>query len=230
MNGHITNCPFLKIFLTTELSSSYISQESKSISINCKIKIVAGFIKGFIYLLIGLLGLSIFSCSSKPDTNGNALAEAALSLTEHRVTYDPSYVKISYPNGDVPSSTGVCADVVIRAYRLTGIDLQQLVHEDMHDNFEAYPNNWGLRKTDTNIDHRRVPNLKKFFERKNAALPITHNTADYLPGDIVSWRINNGLPHIGIVVGSDYIVHNIGYGQVAEPRLFDFEITGHFRY
>ncbi len=165
------------------------------------------------------------------------LANAALSLTYQQVRYDPSYFKIDYPNGDVPSDKGVCTDVVIRAYRLIGIDLQKEVHEDMSKHFNLYPNYWGLNHTDTNIDHRRVPNLMKFFERKGTALPITNNPDDYLPGDIVCWDLGNGQTHIGIVVNkkSDdkkryLIVHNIGRGQEVSDCLFDFKIIGHYRY
>ncbi|PKR80518.1 DUF1287 domain-containing protein [Brumimicrobium salinarum] len=165
------------------------------------------------------------------------LAEAALTLTNDKVTYDPSYFSIAYPNGDVPSDKGVCTDVVIRAYRKVGIDLQKEVHEDMRRNFGAYPKNWGLKSTDKNIDHRRVPNLRTFFERKNAALPITNDANAYLPGDIVTWELTNGMKHIGIVADKKsrdkqrpLIVHNIGAGQVLEDCLFRYKITGHYRY
>ena len=165
------------------------------------------------------------------------LSMAALELTHNRVTYDPSYFSIDYPNGDVPSDKGVCTDVIIRAYRKIDIDLQKLVHEDMKANFSKYPQNWGLKATDKNIDHRRVPNLMRFFKRQGAELPITKNPSDYLPGDVVSWRLDNGLTHIGIVVdrksdnGKRYkIVHNIGGGQVVEDCLFRFTIIGHYRY
>ena len=165
------------------------------------------------------------------------LANAALSLIHQQVNYDPSYFKINYPNGDVPPDKGVCTDVVIRAYRLIGIDLQKEVHEDMNQHFNLYPNIWGLRHTDTNIDHRRVPNLMKFFERKGTVLPITNNPDEYLPGDIVCWDLGNGQTHIGIVINqkSDdkkryLIVHNIGRGQEVSDCLFNFKIIGHYRY
>ncbi len=165
------------------------------------------------------------------------LSNAALSLTGQHVIYDPSYYKIPYPNGDLPSDKGVCTDVIIRAYRLIGIDLQKEVHEDMQAHFNLYPKNWGLYKTDTNIDHRRVPNLMKFFERKGTVLPITGNSDDYLPGDIVCWDLGNGITHIGIVVNkksNDFkrylIVHNIGNGQELSDCLFDYKIIGHYRY
>ena len=165
------------------------------------------------------------------------LSESALTLTKQKVTYDPSYYSIPYPNGDVPSGKGVCTDVVIRAYRLVGIDLQKEVHEDMKTNFSKYPKNWGLKSTDKNIDHRRVPNLMKFFQRKGAAKPISKKSKDYLPGDVVCWNLSGGITHIGIVVdkksndGKRYmIVHNIGGGQVLQDCLFDFKIIGHYRW
>lgn len=165
------------------------------------------------------------------------LSQAALQLTQQQVTYDPSYFSITYPNGDVPSDKGVCTDVVIRAYRKVGIDLQKEVHEDMKANFSAYPKNWGLTRTDKNIDHRRVPNLMKFFERQGAEKPMTTNPSDYLPGDIVCWNLGGGTTHIGIVVNKQsrdkkryQIVHNIGSGQVLEDCLFTYTIIGHYRY
>lgn len=165
------------------------------------------------------------------------ISDAALSLTKDNVTYDPSYFSIAYPNGDVPSSKGVCTDVIIRAYRKLGVDLQKEVHEDMKANFNVYPKNWGLRTTDKNIDHRRVPNLMIFFKRKDSEKPISKEAKDYKPGDIVSWDLGKGLTHIGIVVNKkskdgkrNLIVHNIGAGQVLEDCLFKFKIIGHYRY
>jgi uncharacterized protein YijF (DUF1287 family) len=165
------------------------------------------------------------------------LSVSVLKLTEQEVTYDPDYFSIDYPNGDIPANKGVCTDVIIRAYRLIGIDLQKDVHEDMNANFDEYPKNWGLTKPDKNIDHRRVPNLITLFERKGKVKPITSNPDDYIPGDIVCWNLASGLKHIGIVVhikSEDelryLIVHNIGAGQVLEDCLFDFEIIGHYRY
>jgi uncharacterized protein YijF (DUF1287 family) len=165
------------------------------------------------------------------------LSEAALSLTQQKVSYDPSYFSIAYPNGDVPANKGVCTDVVIRAYRKVGIDLQKLVHDDMAANFVLYPKNWGLIKTDRNIDHRRVPNLMKFFSRKGKAIRVTQNAGEYLPGDIVTWDLGHGVTHIGVVVNkisSDkqrhLVVHNIGNGQELSDCLFSFAITGHYRF
>src|SRR5688572_17888967 len=126
------------------------------------------------------------------------LVEAALERTSQQVRYDPAYFKIEYPGGDVPAEVGVCTDEVIRSYRKVGVDLQKEVHEDMARNFELYPRKWGLKKTDTNIDHRRVPNLRVFFERQGAGLPVTDDARDYKPGDVVTWDLGGQLTHIGI--------------------------------
>ncbi|MBP1617546.1 MAG: hypothetical protein H6Q14_1373 [Bacteroidetes bacterium] len=165
------------------------------------------------------------------------LADSAASLTRQDVKYDPHYFVIKYPGGDVPAGKGVCTDVVIRAYRKLGIDLQKEVHEDMKTNFSKYPKKWGMKSPDKNIDHRRVLNLMKFFERKNAQLAITAKYSDYKPGDVVSWDLGGGITHIGIVVKRksldgqrNLIVHNIGAGQVIEDALFAFKIIGHYRY
>jgi len=173
----------------------------------------------------------------KPSSFGSKLSDAALLLTQDKVRYDPAYFVIPYPNGDVPADRGVCTDVVIRAYRKLGIDLQKELHEDMKSNFDAYPKIWGLKTPDTNIDHRRVPNLMKFFARQGAAQPVTRAGSDYLPGDIVTWNLGGGQTHIGVVVarpsadGKRYrIVHNIGGGQEVSDCLFDYSITGHYRY
>jgi uncharacterized protein YijF (DUF1287 family) len=165
------------------------------------------------------------------------LSDAALSLTKDKVTYDPAYFTIKYPSGDIPSDKGVCTDVVIRAYRKLGIDLQKDVHEDMAKNFSKYPKTWGLKKPDTNIDHRRVPNLRVFFAKFGKSKSIETKSELYLPGDIVTWILPGNLTHIGIVVnkksadGKRYlIVHNIGGGQLIEDCLFKFTITGHYQY
>lgn len=165
------------------------------------------------------------------------LSEKARSIIDASVRYTPDYVSIDYPNGDVPAKTGVCTDVVIRSYRKLGIDLQKEVHEDMRAHFSSYPKNWGATKTDTNIDHRRVPNLETFFSRKGKKLPITQNPDDYKTGAIVTWMINDKLPHIGIVTNQlskdgkrRLIVHNVGGGQVLEDCLFKYTIVGHFVY
>jgi uncharacterized protein len=171
-----------------------------------------------------------------PPTFHQKLSTAALTLVDASVVYDPAYTQIAYPNGDVPKTKGVCSDVVIRAYRKVGYDLQKLVHEDMQANFKLYPKTWGLKATDKNIDHRRVPNLMTFFGRKGKTLPITNNGSDYKPGDIVCWSIGS-LTHIGIVVDNKNwfsnrynVVHNAGWGQVCEDFLFDYKIIGHYLY
>jgi uncharacterized protein YijF (DUF1287 family) len=198
-----------------------------------------GLLKGsrnrFIFNLVVLL--AGFSCAANYSHFGQRLSDAALSLTQQRVTYDASYFNIPYPNGDVPASKGVCTDVVIRAYRKLGIDLQKLIHEDMKQHFGLYPKIWGLKKPDSNIDHRRVPNLMKFFERKGTVLTKSEKAQDYLPGDIVCWDLGSGVTHIGIVVSRksnvanrNMIVHNIGWGQEIEDCLFDFKIIGHYRF
>jgi uncharacterized protein YijF (DUF1287 family) len=151
------------------------------------------------------------------------------------IHYDGSYRPIPYPGGDVPAERGVCTDVIVRAYRRIGIDLQRLVHEDMTRAFRSYPGRWGLPGPDPNIDHRRVPNLVAFFARHGQSLPVSRRAADYLPGDIVTWRLPSGNPHIGLVTdrereGRRLIVHNIGAGTVIEDTLFAFPMTGHYRY
>ncbi|MDA0147109.1 DUF1287 domain-containing protein [Vibrio sp. LaRot3] len=188
---------------------------------------------------ITLLGLVMVSRYSIADTFTSDLVEAAMERTQHQVRYDGSYLKINYPNGDVPESIGVCTDVVIRSYRALGVDLQQLVHEDMKANFAQYPSKriWGLTRPDTNIDHRRVPNLQAFFKRHGKSIPVSQQSVSYKAGDIVTWMLPGNLPHIGILVSeksSDgqrpLVVHNIGAGPVMEDMLFDYKITGHYRY
>ena len=165
------------------------------------------------------------------------LVSAATERTNHTVRYDSAYVRIPYPGGDVRADTGVCTDEVIRSYRTLGIDLQKEVHEDMVQNFSAYPRKWKWisAKPDSNIDHRRVPNLMVFFQRKGEALPVTNRSDDYQPGDIVTYDLGGNVPHIGIVVdrkgaGRYMIMHNIGEGPKIEDALFRWKITGHYRY
>ena len=165
------------------------------------------------------------------------LSQAAIELTKQKVTYDGSYYSIPYPNGDVPKGIGVCTDVIVRSYRANGLDLQKEIYEDMSANFDLYPKNWGLKKPDSNIDHRRVPNLMTYFDRVGARLSITNNGSDYSPGDIVAWDLGGGITHIGMVVNAPsndqkryQIVHNIGAGQVLEDCLFDYNIIGHYRF
>lgn len=186
-------------------------------------------------MVLGLLLITHYLFAQ--PVSREALSHAALELTTQRVVYDPQYFSIAYPNGDVPANKGVCTDVVIRAYRKLGIDLQKEVHEDMRASFSLYPKIWGLTRTDRNIDHRRVPNLMKFFERHGTARAITQNANDYLPGDVVCWNLGGAITHIGLVVdrksadGMRYlIVHNIGGGQVLADCLFQFRIIGHYRY
>lgn len=189
-------------------------------------------------LRLGLLLAFAGAVHAQADASGIALrlVQAAIERTQHVVRYDPAYVKLDYPGGDVPADTGVCTDVVIRSYRRLGIDLQELVHEDMKRAFAAYPKHWGLSSADKNIDHRRVPNLQTFFKRHGASLPVTQNAADYLPGDLITCTVAGRLPHIAIVVPAPdggavpWIVHNIGQGPQREDRLFEFPLTGHYRF
>ena len=195
--------------------------------------------------MMTILGL-MFACQAAdrspsylhvdPLSPEGRLSEAAFSRTRVNVRYDGAYRALAYPGGDVANDRGVCSDVVIRAYRALGVDLQQLVHEDMSQAFDEYPDRWGLKRPDTNIDHRRVPNLEQFFTRSGAALS-TRKDADYQPGDVVSWRLPHGAPHIGIVHSTlsrdgkrPLVVHNIGLGPVLDDSLFRYEINVHFRY
>lgn len=183
-----------------------------------------------------LLSLVTFSARGQPSAEQARILIARSAAKQVGVTrfYDPSYVRLTYPGGDIPIARGVCADVVIRAFRKAGVDLQVEVHKDMSSHFRAYPQMWRLRKPDRNIDHRRVPNLMKFFERKGKSLA---REASYLPGDVVAWRLSNGLYHIGIVserpvpgAPRRYMVHNIGAGAQQEDVLNGFEIIGHYRW
>jgi len=167
------------------------------------------------------------------------LIAAAIERTHHVVRYDPACVRISYPGGDVPADTGVCTDEIIRSYRSVGVGLQKEVHEDMVRNFELYPRRWRwvLNRPDPNIDHRRVPNLMFFFVRKGESLPLSGRADDYAPGDLVTWDLGGGVPHIGVVVdqksaksGRYMIVHNIGQGPRMEDIMFNWKVTGHYRY
>ncbi len=171
-----------------------------------------------------------------PKIIGEKISNAALNIIDPKIVYVAKYQKISFPGGDVPSHTGVCTDVVIRAFRQLGIDLQQEIHDDMKNNFAKYPKRWGLTKTDTNIDHRRVPNVEVFFERKGFKQKNSAVIEDYKPGDIVTWLIDGKMPHIGIVThlksasGTPLVVHNAGWGQVLEDWLFLHPMVGHYRY
>lgn len=168
---------------------------------------------------------------------GDRIAAAALAHSGDEVTFSPDYYKIDYPNGDIKPGKGGPADVIIRCFRKIGVDLQQQVHEDMAENFRSYPQLWGALTTDTSIDHRRIPNLQRFFERKGETLPNSRDAADYKPGDVVVWSLANAEPHIGIVVpapenhpGEMWVVHNMGKGVKWENVLFDFKVEAHFRY
>lgn len=188
----------------------------------------------FVFLFILIL---ISQCSFSQAGFYEKLSDSTIILTKQDIIYDPSYFTIDYPGGDVPEGKGVCTDVIIRAYRKLGIDLQKEVHEDMKANFNKYPKIWGLSQPDKNIDHRRVPNLMTFFKRYGEVKPISDDPADYLTGDIVCWDLGGGVTHIGLVVNKkssdgkrNLIVHNIGGGQVLADCLFDFKIIGHYCY
>jgi uncharacterized protein YijF (DUF1287 family) len=175
--------------------------------------------------------------AANSSPNIKLIIDGATDQVGKTTSYDPSYQKIEYPNGDVPIETGVCSDVIIRAFRTANIDLQKEVHEDMKSNFSAYPTKWGLRGTDRNIDHRRVPNLQTYFARKGKEVVTTGSADTFLPGDIVTWDLGGGVDHVGIVTNVWYkpsqrylIVHNIGSGTRMEDVLFAWKITGHYRY
>jgi len=185
-----------------------------------------------------LILLSLVYCVTTPEAWADELlVEAAQERLKVFVRYDGAYVGLDYPNGDVPAGTGVCSDVIIRSYRAAyGFDFQKAVHEDMRENFKAYPKNWGLTRPDKNIDHRRVPNLETYLKRHGKTLPVTKKASDYKAGDIVTWRLGGRLPHIGIVSdnkakdGTPLIIHNIGMGPKEDNILFDFQINGHYRF
>lgn len=171
-------------------------------------------------------------CQKKtPETLPEKIVKAANFRATQTVRYDPKYVVLEYPGGDVPASTGVCTDVVIRTLRAVGIDLQKLVHEDMKQNFYLYPKKWSLKQPDKNIDHRRVPNLQTYFKRQGYEIKAGANgKRDFQPGDIVAWDLNDrGLTHVGVVVAEDKFVHNIGAGPVASTGITQWTILGHYR-
>jgi uncharacterized protein YijF (DUF1287 family) len=181
---------------------------------------------------------SLVSGTQKPkvEVGISSITKAARSQIGKTISYDPSYVGLKYPGGDVPIETGVCTDVVIRALREGYMmDLQKLVHEDMKIEFSAYPDIWGLKKPDRNIDHRRVPNLKTYFKRRGFSLTVTRKVKDYLPGDFVTCTVGRNLAHVMVVSdrktsgGVPLVIHNIGSGVREEDRLFKFPITGHYR-
>lgn len=187
-------------------------------------------------VFISVLGLAQMVIAAAPISSGSKLASDAKKQIGVTISYDPAYRQLDFPRGDVPQNTGVCTDVIIRAYRLQNIDLQQLVNVDMKASWSSYPKIWGLTSTDKNIDHRRVPNLEAFFARHGQTLSITDEDS-FVSGDIVTWRLpNSNLPHIGIVSakvaadGTPLIVHNIGRGTQEENILFAYPIHKHFRY
>ena len=190
---------------------------------------------------LALLAAAALAPQAPPPEAGQAfvsrLISAALAQTSQHVVYDGSYRRLAYPGGDVPSGIGVCTDVVIRAYRMVGVDLQERVHEDMKSAFAAYPKLWGLPRPDSSIDHRRVPNLQTFLRRRGADRATSSDPAAYESGDLVTWMLPGNLPLIGLVTdrrSSDgarpLIVHNIGNGPELEDMLFSYPITGHYRY
>lgn len=186
----------------------------------------------------GLLGLVLAVMPARAEAPfGFRLAEAAKAQAGVTLSYDPSYVSLAYPQGDVPLERGVCADVVIRAYRSLGIDLQARVHQDMAANFSLYPRSWGLTRPDSNIDHRRVPNLETYFRRFGRRLAVSSDPADYRAGELVTWRLDGRLPHIGIVSTRrtddgrrPLMVHNVGMGTTLADVLFAYPLSAHFRY
>jgi uncharacterized protein YijF (DUF1287 family) len=190
-------------------------------------------------ILPAFLACPAFAQPSQPAVDfGARLSAAAIERTNHSIRYDSAYVRMSYPMGDVAADRGVCADVVVRSLRAIGVDLQQLVHEDMTASFAAYPRHWGLSRPDTSIDHRRVPNLETFLTRKGARLLTSDAPSAFRAGDIVAWNLrgpDGWLPHIGVVTsragltGRPMVVHNIGAGPKLEDVLFDWPITGHYR-
>lgn len=190
--------------------------------------------KAFRYVLG--IGLWWFCLAGWAAVDGGRLVEAARIQVGVTLGYDPAYRRIAYPGGDVPLATGVCTDVVIRALRAQGLDLQQRVHEDMRRHFSAYPRHWGLKRPDPNIDHRRVPNLMTWFDRQGLSLKVGQAAADYQPGDIVTWDLGRGLQHIGIISdrrsreGTPLALHNIGQGTREEDILFRWPILGHYRF
>ncbi len=185
--------------------------------------------------------LAVVFLAASPFARSNTFAirlvEAAREQTKQSITYDGSYRRIAYPMGDVPANIGVCTDVLIRAYRRFGIDLQVRVHEDMAKHFQLYPRHWGMKGPDRNIDHRRVPNLQVFFTRFGSALPVSDQAQAYAAGELVTWRLPGNLPHIGIVsdrmvpgTSRPKLIHNIGAGPVEDDILFAYPITGHYVY
>jgi uncharacterized protein YijF (DUF1287 family) len=188
-----------------------------------------------IFVLCSLLATVGAAQEAEPDGVTAEIIAAAIERTTHDIRYDGSYRRIPYPGGDVPDDVGVCTDLVVRSYRAAGIDLQKVVHEDMSAAFSDYPKTWGLERPDPNIDHRRVGNLQAFFRRHGEELAVSDDPGDYRPGDLVTWMLPGNLAHIGIVIDRQsgkrpLIVHNIGAGPEISDMLFDYPVTGHYRY
>lgn len=193
--------------------------------------------RDFITSIVWILLLAASAWPQPTVAPATQIAENAIEQTRYTVRYDPAYVKLDYPNGDVPRERGICADVVVRAFRAVHVDLQVDVHNDMSEHFSAYPKLWGLRGPDRNIDHRRVANLMTYFQRRGLAVAISSKPQDYLPGDVVAWMLPNGRLHIGVVSTARtrflqrlLVVHNIGEGAKQEDVLFEWKIIGHYRY
>jgi uncharacterized protein YijF (DUF1287 family) len=223
----------IKLIVLKE-NNSFLTFKAKLIPMRQKVNRYKFMTKALIFIVFFMLTI----CSAIGQTSFyNQLADSAFVLINERVQYDPSYFRIDYPNGDIPKNKGVCTDVIIRAYRKLGIDLQKEVHEDMAANFDKYPKKWGLNHPDKNIDHRRVPNLMTFFTRKGTIKQISQASKEYQPGDIVCWDLGGGITHIGIVsrkkthAGQRYlIIHNIGAGHILEDCLFKYKIIGHYKF
>lgn len=187
-------------------------------------------------LVMGCLvaGLGCQSRPIKPALPAPPVVAAAMRQVGVTTKYSQQYFSLKYPGGDPPPETGACTDVVIRAFRRLGVDLQKEVHEDMRKNFDKYPRKWGLKSTDRNIDHRRVPNLMTFFARRGKALRLERDAMK--PGDIITWDLPRNMTHIGLLSnefgpsGELKIIHNIGAGVRVEDRLRDWKITGHYRW
>ena len=190
--------------------------------------------KGVLAGLLAMFTLGLCFCSGALPT-ASALVPKAREQIGVTTSYDPAYRKIAYPGGDVSAETGVCSDVVVRAFRKLGIDLQKAVHEDMQKAFADYPHKWGLKHPDANIDHRRVPNLMTYFQRRGWAVNSSAKSADFKPGDVVAWDLGGGVTHIGLVSdrqtaeAAPLVIHNIGAGTKEEDVLFRFKIIGHYR-
>ena len=188
--------------------------------------------------LLPMILLAVLSSGALASPSATGLVAAARSQVGVTLSYDPRYERLAYPGGDVPLERGVCTDVVVRAYRKLGADLQVLVHQDMKQAWNVYQKKgrWQMKAPDRNIDHRRVPNLATFFGRHGSSLPVSKDGGNYKPGDIVTWMLPGNLTHIGIVSdkqaagGVPLVIHNIGAGTREENILFAYPVTGHYRW